>query len=454
LNSSRFLSVCVLGIILSTTPLWAVEAKRVVPLTLDEAVHLALQARPEMRIEKEKVKIARSKVKENRGNFLPSLDLNGSSTYTKNFDTFTGINISARIANQDVSVNITKEVPKYVLNGDVDLSYNLYAGGHDMALLRATKSELESQKHQQTVTEQNIHLEVINAYWNLKISKIRYLMAKRDLNVMHMEVKVARTKHQTSRLSDIDYESVLLKEKEKEMALRTSDRACLQAFQEYLHTLDLPAEKEIVSSEQVPMLTDDPSVGDDYGNVEVHPEVLKILSDIKAKRELVKVARSEDLPKVDLFATYALIGRDTDSYLSSWSDLGREDYVAGVKISMNLFNGLKTQERIQQARAEVRVKQLQLLEKKRELEKSASIKKADIGTAKDRLDFAVEREQLLGAREKVAASKFGSGRISKLAYRQEALEAQNAQSDAVIARINVVLAENALKLLLLGSPAE
>lgn len=447
MNSSLFLSVCVIGIMLSTAPLSAAEAKYTVPLSLADAIQLAVRSRPEMRIENEKVKIARSKVRENKGNFLPSLDLNGSSAYIKNYDTFTGINISARVADQDVLVNVKKEVPKYELNGEADLSYNLYAGGRDNALLKASKNELESQKFQQTITLQKIRHEVSEAYWGLKISRIRYLMAKRDLDVMRMEVKVAQMRHQTARLSDIDYDAVLLKEKEKEITFKIADRTCLHAFREYLHTLDLPRQKEIVSSEQVPILTDDPSICDNYGSDEVRPEILKIVSEIHAKKEREKEVRSANRPKVDLFAKYMLIGRDTDSYLSSWSDLGSEEYIAGVKISMNLFNGMKTEERIHQAEAEIRVKRLLLLEKERELEKASDAGKADLATAKDRLELAVEREHLSNAREKVAVSKFRSGRISKLTYRQVALEAQNARDKAVIARINVVLAEDALHLL-------
>ena len=84
-----------------------------VPVHLPEAVDLAIKCRPELRLALEKQDIARSKVREARGNFLPTLDLRGTSDYIENYDTFTGIDISAQIAGQNVLVNVQKEVPAY-----------------------------------------------------------------------------------------------------------------------------------------------------------------------------------------------------------------------------------------------------------------------------------------------------------------------------------------------------
>ena len=159
------------------------------------------------------------------------------------------------------------------------------------------------------------------------------------------------------------------------------------------------------------------------------------------------MAESYHYPTVDFFAKYALIGRDSNSYFDSWGDMRSEDYIVGIKLTLNLFNGMKTEERISQAKAEVRVKQLQLEAKEREITQATDEKKMELETAKDQLALAMERKKLQEAREKAAESKYQSGRTSELAYRQEVVDAENALDEVVIARINMVLAKNALTLM-------
>jgi outer membrane protein len=433
---------------LTTAPIVRGEEKQSIPLVLTDAIDLATKLRPELSIEETQEKIAQSKVKETRGNFLPTLDLTGSSYYINNYDSFTGINISARIADQNVSVNMQKEVLPYELSSELNLSYNLYAGGRDRALLGEASSRLESEKYQKTITQKKILLEVANAYWGLKESQLRYRMKKRAFGFGQLETKVAETQHRKARISDIEYEAALLNNREKEVALKTTDRQCLQDFRGYLHVLNLSEDGVITSSEQVPALTDDPSDGNNLAEeTTIHPEVLKIKSDIQAKRELKEVAESFNYPSVDFFAKYALIGRDSNSYFDAWGDMRAEDYIVGVKITMNLFNGMKTKERISQAKAEVRIKQLQLKEKEREIAQETNTKAMELETAKDQLALAMERKKLQEAREKVAESEYQSGRTSELAYRQKVLDAENALDEVLIARINVVLAKNALTLM-------
>jgi outer membrane protein TolC len=290
-----------------------------VPVHLEDATGVAVRNRPELRMELEREEIARSKVKESRGNFLPTLDLLGSSYYTRNFDTFTGINIQAQIAGQNISVNIEKVVPTYMLNAELNLCYNLYSGGRDSALLGEALSKLESAKYQESVTLRKVRLDVSNAYWGLKKAQIRYEMAKRALEVVRFEVKVAETEHRVGRISDVDFDAVLLKCREKEVALKIADRDCLRELGSYKHALGIPEDVPVPSSEKIPALADDPgNYVNSYEKTQVHPEILRLDSELQAASKREKAARSENYPQLDLFAKYSLIGRDSNSYPDSW----------------------------------------------------------------------------------------------------------------------------------------
>jgi outer membrane protein, multidrug efflux system len=429
----------------------AAQEDFIVPVHLSDAVDLALRERPEQRQAMEKENMALSKVNEARGNFLPTLDLSASSDYIKNFDTFTGIDISAEIAGQEVLVNIEKEVPAYELNGALDLVYNLYAGGRDSALLGEALSRLDAVGHQEEITRRKIRLEVANAYWGLKKAQMEYLMARRALGVVRMEMQVAQTEHRVHRASDVAYEAVLLKGSEKQVALRTADRQCLRAYGSYLHVLGLPEETAIPSSEQLPGLADEP--GDPAGidpAPAVHPEILQLKSDLRAAAERERAAKAGNLPKLDFFAKYALIGRDPDTYLDAWRDAQSEYYMVGLKVTMNLFNGGRTRERIQQAATEQRIKRLELMEKERALAQERRARQTALETARDQLSLAVARMKLERARQQAAAAGFKAGRISRLEYRQKMAAAQDAADKATIAKIDVTLAQNELALMVLS----
>jgi outer membrane protein TolC len=448
----RYLPAALL-LVVFTLPLATATAAQegfVVPVHLAEAVDLALRQRPEQQRVMEKENIARSKVREARGNFLPTLDLSTASDYIKNFDTFTGIDISAQIAGQQVSVNIEKEVPAYELNGALDLVYNLYAGGRDSALLGEALHNLDAAGNQQAITRRKIRLEVANAYWGLKKAQIQYLMAKRALEVVRLEVQVAQTERGVDRQSDIAYAAVLLKASEKQVALRTADRQCVRAFGSYLHVLGLPEDTATASCEQISELADEPggqTVID--GEPAMHPEILQLKSDLQAATQRKKAVKAENLPKIDFFAKYALIGRDPNTYLDSWRDAQSEYYMVGLKVSMNLYNGGRSRERIRQAETEQRIKRFELMEKERALAQERKARQTALETARDQLGLALARMKLERARQRAAAAGLQAGRISRLEYRQKTASAEDAADAATIDRIDMTVAQNALALMVL-----
>ncbi len=448
MNNFRLLTALLAGIALLWATIATGEQRQTLPLHLSDATAMAMKLRPELRLENEKQHQARSRVKETRGNFLPALDLTGSSSYIKNYDSFTGIDISARIAGQDVVVNVEKEVPPYLLNSELDLSYNLWAGGRDSALLGKALSRLESEKYSISIAGRKIRLEVARAYWNLKKAKLHFLMAKGAFAAAQMEMRAAEKKHQLARLSDMAYDAALLKNREKRIGLKTADRDCLHSFTRYLRVLGIADDGGISSAEQVPALADDPDDGNNgEKEASVHPELLKIKTEIQADNEQRKVALSSNYPTIDFFARYALIGRDSHTYFDSWTNLQSDEYVVGIKITLNLFNGWRTEERIDQAETEVRMKQLQLQEKERQLAEAAADKKTALEEAKDQLVLAMAREKLKEAERITALSEFQAGKISELDYRQKGLAAQDAVDEVTLARIDVVLADDALNLL-------
>lgn len=450
MNKSLSMSViAIIVLFLSTTNAAALE-EPAVPVHLAQAVELAIKGRPESNLALEKENIAQSSTKEARGNFMPTLDASGASAFIESFDTFSGIDISAQVAGQDIHVNMQKEVPAYELIGELDFLYNLYAGGRDSALLGEALNNLEAAGHQKAVTLRKIRLEVGNAYWGLKKAQVRYLMAQRALEVVRLKMQVAQTEHRLVRRPDVGYEAVLLEGREKEVSLRTADRDCLRAYSNYQYAVGLSEEIACASCAQLPALADTP---DDKAEVDgqppVHPEILRLKSDLQAASQRKKAANAENLPKFDFFAKYSLIGRENDAYLDVWGDAHSDYYKVGLQVTVNLFNGFRTWERVRQAEGELRVKRLELMEKERELAQKQKDRQTELEAARDQLSLALTRKELAQAQEKSAESELNSGRISQLEYRQKSADAENAADEAAMARIDVTVAANALALMVL-----
>jgi outer membrane protein TolC len=449
LAPSILASICSIMLLVSAAE--AAGALRThIPVSLVEATDLAIKERPEFQLELEKGKIARSKVREAKGSFLPTLDFQASSYYINNYDTFAGVEIMARIYNQNVHVNVTKDVPPYQLDSELDFSYNLFAGGRDRALYAEALNNLESERQREGSALRKIRLDVANAYWELKKARIQYVIARRESDVVRLEMKVAETKHQLHRISEVDYDAVVLKDREKEIAARTADRDCLRAFSSYLHALGIPEEHPPASSDQIPELLDNPGSDPSYvAESSSHPDIERLKSDLLAASERERAAKAENYPKVDFFAKYSTVGRNSDYYLDSWRDYHSDYFMIGLKVTFNLFNGFKTEERANQANAEIRVKKLELEKKKRDLAEAEDARGKALDTANDQLSLAMERSRLEEAREKAARSQLQTGRLSELEYRQKAVEAENAADRVTMARIDVALARNALEQMVL-----
>jgi outer membrane protein TolC len=168
-------------------------------------------------------------------------------------------------------------------------------------------------------------------------------------------------------------------------------------------------------------------------------------SELQAAPDAKKAARADNFPKLDFFAKYALVGRDSDTYPGAWEDAGSEYYTLGFKVTLNLFDGRRIRERIRQADHEMRVKRPELEQTRRDLAEAERAREADLEAARDRVSLADARRDLADVEERAAKSRLQSCKISAMDYRQKAVAARNAADALLMAHIDVVLASKAIE---------
>jgi outer membrane protein, adhesin transport system len=421
-----------------------------VPVNLAEAVEMAIKARPELRAASEKTVLARIKVDEAKGAFFPTLDITGSNYYIHSYDTFTGIDVSTKIYGLDLGVRLEKEVPPWQLVPKLEFNYNLFAGGRDKAILKAAENATQSADYAQEVVRRKIVLEVANAYWELKKAQVVQAVANRAVGLVHREVSVAKAEREVNRLSDSDEDAMCLKKQEKEMSFRTADRDVRRAFDHYRHVLGLPKIGLVEVKDEIPALIDSPEDSVlPADRLTAHPDILRLGSELRQASQQKQAAIAAKYPKVDFFAKYAMIGRGNDSLYDSWAESRSDFYAVGVQVSMNLYDGHQTSNRIREAETVMRLKEIELALKERELTEAYDTRLAALEWATDQLSLVKARQLHAAAREKADLSRLRSGRISDLAYRQSAADAADATDKVELARIQVALARNALELMVL-----
>lgn len=450
MNSIDFSLTLVFIVLLSAGSNAAAQDQPLIPVRLADATQLAMNKRPEIKVENEKKCIAESKVQERKGNFLPTIDLYGTNNYIDNYDQFSGTHISGWMGNEIITVDVRNEVPAYQVRGQLELKYNLFAGGRDKALLNEAENNLNSVEQQKTLAKRKIQLEVARAYWELKKAQVELAITKRENEIVKWEEKVAQTEIQVHRMSDLEYEAILLKKNEKLMGLKKKTRDCLNALRNYFYALGIPQDDMDLAKVRIPDLIDDPGVETGLAEASsVHPDILRLRSDLQAAVEKVKTEKAGHYPTIDFIAEYSCIGRDDEEYLEAWNDSESAYFKVGLTLSMNIFNGNRTTARIAQAKAQMRKQKLQLDLKIRQLEHMREIKKTVLDTAKDELHLAIERKRLEDSRRKTAESEFKAHRISEMKYMQKVIEAENAADKVILTKIDVVLARNEKELLIL-----
>jgi outer membrane protein TolC len=409
------------------------------PVKLDEAIDVALHNRVDIAIVSQQSSSATSKVNVARGYFLPQISLSGSSKRTNYIDKFTGIEANASLGDQTYHVSVQKDNPSYESNAGLDLTYNIYSGGRDTAVLEAAIAEQTALKHQETATKQKVSLEVMNAYWLLRKSQVLSRIAERASLHAKKLLLVSQAKKASYLISEIDAESEALSVKEAELAVADAGRdkeRNLNKFRESLGISDSSPRAQVAESVS---LSDDPDMVscEDLRPASDRPETLMLKSEVIAAENRVKGAEAAYLPKIDLITNYRVVGRDNDDYFKS-TQLRSDDYMVGVTFSFTLFDGFK--DRIALAKSEEEIARLRIVQNIKQLDAQDNEKIVAKERLQKEVELATQRLKLYELKKQLAQEKYRNGKIAKI----DLLEAEKNYEDfadkLLISKIDAAIA--------------
>ncbi|MGA7915798.1 MAG: TolC family protein [Candidatus Acidiferrales bacterium] len=319
------------------------------PLTLQQAVNIALEKNPERKAALADAKAASAGVSEARAALLP--DVAFSETATRGNDpvyVFGSKLRQQRFTTADFELNVLNTPTPY---GNFATGFggtwNLFDSfGSWHAVSRAERVK-ESATHQLERTGQEIIFHVVNSYYGA-------LLAKKQLEIAEDSRKTAQAILDLSKNrfeSGIAVESDLLSARvriasRKQTLVRAQDN--LELAQAQLSTsMGISAEHEfipteVLSEEDLPVM----KLADaERSALESRPDLKQIQSQEAAQQQNVAIAKSAFGPQVNAFAGWEA---DNPTFVAGG---GGNNWLAGIEVKIDLFDGGAKRARLARERA-------------------------------------------------------------------------------------------------------
>lgn len=397
------------------------------PLTLDAALGYAFEHREEVRSKRKQHELARLRVDEKRGAFLPRLNLASTLQRSKTYDNFSGFTIEGEINQVPIQVAIERDIPRYQQNTSIILSYDLYDSG--LSRWQLTEAEATARAAEASTREEmrNIALELAEAYTAVAKLQIEQVGAQGALDLANESEKISRASHLRGQTAYINWQSALLAREEKAAALKEVGHRLEEAWLRYARALGAPdalhadARAELATSFDVAALKSLASLG------ALPPQLDKLRFEAQASAARGRAGNAGEAAKVAFFAQYAFVGRDASRLTGVLGDTQRDYAAVGVKLSVDLFDAGRRPRRGQRL-LENEIAQLELARQTRLSTSTHEEVVRQLRQREIRSEIAGERERLAQKKMEIEHLRWRKGHASASQYR-EASEARRQAAD-------------------------
>lgn len=402
-------------------------------LSLEEAVKIALEKNYSINIAKGDKEIADNNSSIGNAGFLPTLDADASYLKTNSdtkLDLFDGSTIDqkdAKSTNYDASIN---------LNWIIFDGLKMFA-----SLGRLKELRKNGETNFKLVVEDNLS-QVISTYFDIVREQQVMEVLRQSIKISEERVKIAEDKKQLGSASKFDLLQAQVDLNEDKSSLLNEELNLKQAkillnqlmgrnVNENFNVADTILINENLNYDDLKAAT-----GEQNSEI-ILAEQNKNISDAE-----INIARSEIFPEISLNAGYDFSKSEAEAgFVKSNKTLG---FFYGVSARINLFNGLSTRSRIENAQVSFKQSELQLQQVKNKVN-------ADLSNAYEKYKNSIqlvklETENFSAAQENVeiAVEKLRLGSIAPLEFRETQRQLINAKSRLVAAQFEAKNAETEL----------
>ena len=315
------------------------------PLSLHQAVILALQGNPEVEMALARIRQAQAMIDEATASFWPVLSVYGEYLQGNAPSSYLFKTIDQRKLPPGVDFND----PGWFENYEVGLQarINLFNGGRD--LLRRKMAETGFQIHEldRRSVENALVESVIHAYFQALAARDYLEIATRSVTTVEEQKRVVDVRYRAGgalRSDLLSLEVRLAQAKEEAVRAKNNHDLTLAAL---AVLLSLDPDSPLSLQEKESMQRGFPK---DYASgltqaLANRPELKKVRQQVVQSYMALDMAKAEYLPKVDAQAKVYLDDPSADFQTS------RDNWIAGVIVNWDVFTGLSTPARVSKARS-------------------------------------------------------------------------------------------------------
>ncbi len=240
-------------------------------------------------------------------------------------------------------------VQQDVRTGEIGLTQALYTWGQVGAAIRAAKVGRLVAEDQLRRFRQAVRRDVTAAFYNVVLSRELAAIAEQNLDQKDRHLAEARKKYELGTATDYDVLAAEVAVKNaRPMVIRTANATRLARERLRFLLAMKQGDFQVRGKLEAGSITV-PSYEEALATaVAKRPDLKDLGHRVEIQRELVKIARAGDKPRLDFRATYGsnkyLVG-DLDSHGKTWS--------TGIFLSFPIFDGMRSRGQVMQARSDL-----------------------------------------------------------------------------------------------------
>ncbi len=329
--------------------LFAQQAQQPAPLTLQQAVNIALEKNPERKAALADTRAASADVREAQSFLLPHITF--SETATRGNDPVYVFGRKLRqqqFTTADFALN-TLNTPTPFGNFATHFggTWNLFDSFASWRAVNRAERRKDAAGHQLARTGQEIIFRVVDSYYGV-------LLAKKQLEVAEQSMKTAQAILERSKdrfESGVVVESDLLSARvrlatRKQELIRAQNNLAL-AHAQLSTSMGVSADNEFDPAEALAERNLPATALEDVEKkaVDMRPDLKRIRSEEAAQQQSVSIAKSSFGPRVNAFADWEA---DSPTFLAGG---GGNNWLAGIEVQFDLFQGGAKRARLSHERA-------------------------------------------------------------------------------------------------------
>jgi outer membrane protein len=303
-------------------------------LTLPAAVEMALQNNPRVKAVLSGREMMDAQVREAQSGWWPLLQFNETFTRSNNpVFVFGSLLEQSRFGAQNFAVDsLNNPDPLNNFRTAVNLKWSIFDQMESSARVAQARIGQDQAAHQKEMVRQQIRFEVLRAYFGVLLAQQRKEVTEEAVKMAESDRRRIDDLFRSGRVvqSDLLSAEVQLAEFRQQQVQASGDLVTAHA---YLNTvLGTPIQTIQSVTGQLIDKQFSPAESDELIRqaLQSRPDYARAGSAVRSSEEGVRGAKGNYLPRVDVFSTYGMSGRDLTS--------GSSDYAVGAGLTFNLFD--------------------------------------------------------------------------------------------------------------------